>query len=256
MYRRALTLSLLPLLLAAGCSSTEPFQDQIRELTWRCDAADQAAEQATVDKRLAEREVNLARGENKVLHEKLALAYDALREAKARANEELHDRVTELSESSGSSQALQISQYGGVVLESGILFGSGRHTLTASGKQALEPLVATLLKPDYAGYDIELAGHSDSDPIKRSANKYRDNHDLAALRANSVRRYLIERGLPAERTYLSSWGSTHPISTTAKAPNRRVEIVLHPIDSGEPQAKDESKEETALPASAPQPKQE
>lgn len=249
MSRRIVTSLLLPFLLfAAGCSSTEPFEEQIRELTWRENAANQAAEQAAVDKRLAEREVSIARADNKILQEKLALAYDALREARARMDETLHDRVTELSESQAGGPALQISQYGGVVLESGILFGSGRHSLTSGGKSALQPLVATLLKPDYAGYEIELAGHTDSDPIRRSADKYRDNHDLGALRANSVRRFLIEQGVPADRVYLSSWGSDHPISSTSKAQNRRVELVLHPLDTGEPTAAGE--DETALPASA------
>jgi chemotaxis protein MotB len=247
---RKLSLFLLPLLFASGCASTEPFEEQIRELTWRLNASEQAAEQATVDKRLAEREVAIARGDNKVLNEKLALAFDALREARARVDETLHDRVTELSESGQSGEALQISQYGGVVLESGILFGSGRHQLTKSGKQALEPLVATLLKPDYAEYEIELAGHSDSDPIRRSASKYRDNHDLAALRANSVRRFLIERGLPSDRVYLSSWGPTHPISATEKAPNRRVELVLHPIGDEQPNGGSEDVSDASLPASA------
>jgi len=248
MSRRFLTMFLLPVLFTSGCASTEPFEEQIRELTWRNNAAEQAAEQATVDKRLAEREVEIARADNKILQEKLALAFDALREARARMDETLHDRVTELSTSQAGGPALQISQYGGVVLESGILFGSGRHELTNAGKQALQPLVTTLLKPEYAGYELELAGHTDSDPIKRSASKYRDNHDLAALRANSVRLFLIEQGVSAERIYLSSWGPHHPISTGSKAPNRRVELVLHPVDSGEP-AQDTG-DETALPASA------
>src|SRR5690606_11115515 len=112
-----------------------------------------------VDKGLAEKEVELARRENKVLQEQLAVAYDAVRDARAKLDEKLADRITELSEST-PGQKLEISQYGGVVLESGILFTPGKHELSKAGEAALSPLVATLLKPEYAGYDLELAGHT------------------------------------------------------------------------------------------------
>ena len=242
MLRRTFRLAVLPLALCAGCTSVEPYEKQIQELSFRCNAAEQAAEQATVDKRLAEREVQIQTKQVRVLQEKLALSYDALREARAQADEKLHDRLTELSQSTDGGQALQISQYGGIVLDSGIFFSSGQHELTAAGKRALESMVATLLKEEYANYDVEVTGHTDSDPIKSSAGRYRDNHDLASLRANSVRRFLVERGLGEPRLYLSAWGPFRPLSPTDKAKNRRVEIVLHKRDG---------ESAPALPASSP-----
>lgn len=240
---KRIRLAVAPLILAAGCASTEPYEKQVQELTWGKNAAEQAAEQAVVDKRLAEREVQIQMKQVRVLQEKLALAYDALREARAQMDEKLHDRLTELSQSSqDGGQALQISQYGGVVLDSNVLFGSGKHDLTAGGKRALDGMVAILQKPDYAGYDIELAGYTDADPIRASADRYRDNHDLASLRANSVRRYLIERGIPDARVHLSSWGPFRPLSPSDKSKNRRVEIVLQKRDGETP---------TPLPASTP-----
>ncbi len=225
--------ALIPaLLLAAGCSSTEPLEERIHELTWTLNAAEKAAEQFAVDKGLAEKEVELVRRENKVLQERLVVAYDAVRDARAKLDEKLADRITELSEST-PGQKLEISQYGGVVLESGILFTPGKHELSKAGEAALTPLVATLLKPDYAGYDLELAGHTDSDPIKHSKARYRDNWDLAGMRANSVRQFLVKNGVPADRIYLSSWGPTHPIDAATKRKNRRVEIVLHSRDGDE-----------------------
>jgi chemotaxis protein MotB len=242
MLRRTVRLAVLPFLLCAGCTSVEPYEKQINELLFRCNAAEQAAEQATVDKRLAEREVQIQTKQVRVLQEKLALSYDALREARSQADEKLHDRLTELSQSTDGGQALQISQYGGIVLDSGIFFSSGQHDLTAAGKRALEGMVATLLKDEYTNYEVEVTGHTDSDPIKSSAGRYRDNHDLASLRANSVRRFLVERGLAEGRLYLSAWGPFHPLSPTDKAKNRRVEIVLHKRDTESP---------AALPASTP-----
>lgn len=227
MTRHALWFTTLPLLLAAGCTTTAPLEDRIREISWKADATARAAEKAAVERRLAERELQIARTDNKVLKEKLSLAYDAVRDAKARLDERLADRITELSESN-PDQKLSIS-HGGVVLESGILFTPGQHTLSKAGQAALDPLVMTLLKDDYSGYEIELAGHTDSDPIKRTKNRYRDNWDLAAMRANSVRGYLVRSGVDSDRIMLSSWGSARPIDPKNKQANRRVEIVLHPM---------------------------
>jgi len=236
MLKRICVVLLPAFLLTAGCASTEPLEAHIQELEWKLDSAEQAAEQSTVDKRLAEREVEQTKKDAQMLKERLALAYDALREARTKLDEGLKDRITELSES-GPGQALSISQYGGVVLESGILFAPGRHELTKGGEAALQPLVDTLLKSEYDVYEIELAGHTDSDPIVHSKQRYRDNWDLAGMRSNSVRGFLVKAGITANRIYLSSWGPSKPLVSDQKAQNRRVEIVLH-------------KQTDALPASA------
>lgn len=237
MRRPSLLLCLFLAAGAAGCSSTEPYEKREKELLWKLDAAEQAAEQAEVDKRLAQKEVELAQSKVHVLNERLALAYDAVREARARLDAGLHDRLQQLSESSTTGEKYEISQYGGIVLESGIFFASGSHELTPKGQEALRSLVATLSKDEYKEYEIELAGHTDSDKITRTANRYRDNHDLAAMRANSVRRFLIEQGgVGGERVYLSAWGPDKPLGSAKadkagkapeKAKDRRVEILLH-----------------------------
>ncbi len=238
--KRKLLFAALPLVFAAGCSNAEMYEARIRDDEWRIDAAQKQAEQAEIDKKLAQKEVELARNKNSVLSERLALAYDALREARTKLDEGLADRMTELSESSTTGQSYQISQYGGIVLESGIFFASGSHQLSSKGEEALKAIVGTLGKSDYADYEIELAGHTDSDVVTRSANKYRDNHDLAAMRANSVRRFLVENGVPTDRVYTAAWGPNHPLGGGDKAKDRRVEILLH--KKGEPT--------TTLPASA------
>lgn len=241
--RRRFTFALLPLALAAGCTNVEQYEDQIRELSFHRDAAEQAAEQAIINQRLAEKELELQAKKTRVQEEKLALAYDALREARTRLDTGLHDRLTQLSEATvNPGDRFQISQYGGIILESGIFFGSGRHELTSAGQQALAGIVTALQKDEYRTYDIEVSGHTDSDPITRSADRFRDNHDLASLRANSVRRFLIDKGVPGERIHLSSWGPHRPLGQD-KAKDRRVEILLHK-HSTEPS-------DGALPASAP-----
>lgn len=225
--RRRFTFALLPLALAAGCTNVELYEEQVREERFHRNAAEQAAEQAIVNQRRAEMELALSAKKSRVQDEKLALAYDALREARTRLDTGLHDRLTELSEATvNPGDRFQISQYGGIILESGIFFGSGRHELTPAGKQALGGIVTALQKDEYRTYDVEVSGHTDNDPITRSADRFRDNHDLASLRANSVRRFLIEQGVPGERIHLSSWGPNRPLGKD-KAKDRRVEILLH-----------------------------
>ena len=240
--KRKLLFAALPLVFAAGCSNAELYEARIHKLEWDVDSAQKQAEQAEKDKILAQKEVELSHNKNGILSERLALAYDALREARTKLDEGLADRMTELSESSTTGQSYQISQYGGIVLESGIFFASGSHQLSPKGEEALKAIVGTLGKSDYADYEIELAGHTDSDVVTRSANKYRDNHDLAAMRANSVRRFLVDNGVPTDRVYLSAWGPTHPLGGGEKAKDRRVEILLHK----------KGDETTTLPASAKQ----
>ncbi|MCA8923271.1 MAG: OmpA family protein [Planctomycetes bacterium] len=221
-------LLILPLTLTFGCASTEPFEQQIRELTWRLDAAEQAAEQAVVDKRLAERELGIANQQLQIKDERLELSYDALRETRKTFESELQTRLNEMASTEpGSSGPLVISQYGGIVLESEIFFAAGQHALTPAGKKALKGLADLLMKPEYADKVVEVVGHTDTDPIRKAKDRYRDNYDLGGMRANSVRIHLESLGIPAGHTYLSSWGPTRPLQTGNKARNRRVEIVLH-----------------------------
>src|SRR5688500_18967661 len=136
--RRRFTFALLPLAFAAGCSNTEVWEERERMLLWKLDAAEQAAEQATVNQRLVEKELSIAQQRERVNAQKLALAYDALRDARTKLDSGLHDRLTQLSESTvNPGDRFQISPWGGIVLESGIFFSSGRHELTTAGQQAL-----------------------------------------------------------------------------------------------------------------------
>jgi flagellar motor protein MotB len=85
------------------------------------------------------------------------------------------------------------------------------------------------LQSKYSGRQIDVVGHTDSDPIKKSP--WKDNLQLSTERANSVIRYLTERGIPKDKLRAVGRGDSQPVApnTTAsgKAKNRRVEIVVH-----------------------------
>jgi flagellar motor protein MotB len=229
---RRLSFCVFALFLASGCVSQSKYEDLKAKETdeaWRLEAANKVTHTAEAEKKTLLKRIELLEEEGKVAREKLVLANQALQDSKKDVDEELKARLAELQAKSPGK--LELSPWGGVVLESGILFAPGRHELTKDGEAALGPLVESLVSTKYNDYTIELSGHTDADPLKATAKVYVDNHDLAAKRANSVRRFLVAKGVPATRIYLSAWGETRPLASESskdgKAQNRRVEIRLH-----------------------------
>ncbi len=112
--------------------------------------------------------------------------------------------------------------------EGDIFFPSGQDELATKGKAALDQIFTRLKDTEYP---IRIDGHTDTDPIVRTKDKWpRGNIMLAAHRAMSVRDYLISKGIAKERITIASFGSFKPIATgndkASKAKNRRVEIML------------------------------
>ena len=111
-----------------------------------------------------------------------------------------------------------------VTLPNAILFDSGKATLKKATSAELDHIRSVLRQPKYAGKQIGVVGHTDTDPIKKS--KWKDNWELSAQRALSVVRYLISRGIRAVGR-----GESQPIDSNStasgKAKNRRVEIVVY-----------------------------
>jgi chemotaxis protein MotB len=116
-----------------------------------------------------------------------------------------------------------------LMISSDVLFSPGSATLSAKGKAALDSAVRDL-KSSYGGLPVRVYGYTDSDPIKRTANKWTDNLDLSANRAMAVTRYLVAKGIDDDDLETVAMGATHPVATNrtkdGKAENRRVEIVV------------------------------
>lgn len=104
-----------------------------------------------------------------------------------------------------------------------ILFEPGKATLKSSAGATLDKVVAAI-KKDYAKKTIFVDGHTDSDPITRTKDTWEDNWDLAAARANAVRRYLTTHGVDSKQVDLRAFGPNRPKGT--KPQSRRVEIVV------------------------------
>lgn len=115
-----------------------------------------------------------------------------------------------------------------VTLPNTILFDSGKASLKSATSAELDHILS-VLKQKYPSKEIDVVGHTDTDPIQKSP--WKDNWELSAQRALSVARYLIQRGIPERQVRASGCGPARPVasnSTSAgKARNRRVEIVVN-----------------------------
>ena len=109
-----------------------------------------------------------------------------------------------------------------------ILFDSGKAELKASGRAKLQQ-VASDLKSKFMGKAYWVIGHTDNDPIKKSAAKWDDNLELSQARSRVVAQELIKLGItPSEMIAggQGEWNPRTPNSSTAnKAKNRRVTVM-------------------------------
>nr|NJM02435.1 flagellar motor protein MotB [Desulfobacula sp.] len=106
------------------------------------------------------------------------------------------------------------------------LFGSGSASLNPSAAPVMDDLVDIL--HDYPDYTVNIKGHTDDLPI--STEIFPSNWELSAIRATTVLRYLISRGLLPDRLTATGYGDIMPLlpntSEENRAQNRRVEFVL------------------------------
>ena len=117
-----------------------------------------------------------------------------------------------------------------VTLPNTILFDAGKATLKKATSTELNH-IESVLQSRYPGRQIDVVGHTDSDPIKVTKKMWKDNLELSSQRALSVVRYLIKRGIPDDKIRTVGCGAARPIVSNAtpsgKAKNRRVEIVVY-----------------------------
>ena len=115
-----------------------------------------------------------------------------------------------------------------VVLATDILFASGSASLSKDGKAAIGEVGQVLASIPKRSFQVE--GHTDNVPI--ASAQYPSNWELAAARAITVLKSMVESGLPGERISAASFGDTRPVASNdskeTKAQNRRIEIIIVP----------------------------
>jgi outer membrane protein OmpA-like peptidoglycan-associated protein len=115
-----------------------------------------------------------------------------------------------------------------ITLSGSVLFASNKADLLPSAQTRLNTVAQSLTQQDTESR-IVVEGYTDSQ------GGVAFNQELSQRRAQSVRDYLVSRGMAADRVTAQGLGLTNPIADNAtaegRANNRRVEIVVQPGSS-------------------------
>ena len=113
-----------------------------------------------------------------------------------------------------------------ITLSGEALFTSGSAVLNPGSLPVFDHMIQIF--DDFLEYNINIKGHTDNIPI--STREFPSNWELSAIRATTVLKYLVSRGIKPQRLTATGYGDIIPLvpNTTDenKARNRRVEFVL------------------------------
>jgi outer membrane protein OmpA-like peptidoglycan-associated protein len=112
-----------------------------------------------------------------------------------------------------------------ITLSGSVLFTSGKADLLPGAQIKLNEVAKALTEQDPESKMV-VEGHTDSQGTAAF------NQDLSQRRAQSVRDYLVSRGIASDRITSEGFGPTRSVgdnaTTEGRANNRRVEIVVKP----------------------------
>lgn len=222
--------------LKAEKEHSAELDKKIAELTKKLDETSKSLDETTamngtMEKRLKElgQNVDSLSRDNADAQQRL----EELRKAKAAADARLatfKNLLTKLRSMIDSGQLKVIVRDGRMIiaLPNDILFDSGKTTVKAEGKTALEKVAQVLATvPDR---DFLVAGHTDDLPIK--TREFPSNWELSTARAVEVVRFLISKGMTGKVLAAAGFAEFDPVvandSNEHRAQNRRIEIVLQP----------------------------
>jgi outer membrane protein OmpA-like peptidoglycan-associated protein len=124
-----------------------------------------------------------------------------------------------------------------VTFDSGILFNSGKSTLSGTAMNNLSDFANNVLKA-YPDCDVAIQGYTDNQGFKGSSaeESYQKNITLSQQRADAVKSFLLAKGAGVSQIKSSvGFGQENPVASNATADgrqqNRRVEILLYASES-------------------------
>ncbi|HEY2460377.1 MAG TPA: OmpA family protein [Candidatus Acidoferrum sp.] len=168
-------------------------------------AAQAQAEQAAKDRAAAQAEANTAR------------------QAAAQAEQEKSQLRTQLLGQLNSILQTRDSARGLIVNMSDVLFDTGSYTLKPGAREKLAKISGIVLA--HPSLNLQIEGHTDS------VGSDDFNQQLSERRADSVRDFLAEEGVPASSIAARGFGKSQPVAGNDTAEgrqrNRRVELVVN-----------------------------
>jgi chemotaxis protein MotB len=135
----------------------------------------------------------------------------------------------------GEIKVTQIRNRLSVNLVEKVVFNSGEAELKTKGKEVLKR-VGKILK-EIKDKEIRIEGYTDNVPIgDLLKDQFPTNWELSTQRATNVLRFLQEvAGVEGDRLSAVGYGPFHPVASNetprGRAENRRIEILLAPVDA-------------------------
>jgi OOP family OmpA-OmpF porin len=124
-----------------------------------------------------------------------------------------------------------MKKFSGVI--QGINFKVNSAEILATSNKTLDDAVKVLT--EYKDVKLEIQGHTDDQPIAKGG-KFESNEALSQARAESVREYMVKKGIEEGRLSAKGYGASQPLDdpkdlkgaklNAARAKNRRVEFKL------------------------------
>lgn len=181
----------------------------------QADAAQAAAEAARAR---AQAEAETAQAEAQAARERAESSAQQAAQAQA---QQARMRARLLQQLNSILQTRQTPR-GLVVTMSHVLFNTGKYNLLPQTREALAKLSGVLLA--YPGLKLEIDGYTDNTGSEQT------NDTLSQQRADAVRDYLTQQGVPAASITSRGLGESNPVApndtATGRGMNRRVEIVV------------------------------
>jgi outer membrane protein OmpA-like peptidoglycan-associated protein len=166
--------------------------------------ADSQAQEARMAKERADREAQDAR-----------LAAQRAEQEKAELRANLLRQFNLILETRDSARGL-------IVNMSDVLFDTAQHTLKPGAREKLSKVSGILLA--HPGLNLDIEGHTDS----VGTDDY--NQSLSERRAEAVKSYLAQQGIPSSMIKARGLGESQPVATNdtgaGRQRNRRVELIV------------------------------
>jgi outer membrane protein OmpA-like peptidoglycan-associated protein len=145
------------------------------------------------------------------------------RQAAAQAEAEKAQLRAQLLAQLNSILQTRDSARGLIVNMSDVLFDTGSYTLKPGAREKLAKISGIVLA--HPGLNLQIEGHTDS------VGSDEFNQMLSERRADSVRDFLAQQGVPASSISARGFGKTQPVASNdtpeGRQRNRRVELVVN-----------------------------
>lgn len=197
----------------------------------------QEAEEAAKQAAQAKAEADTARAAAEAQQKQLAIQAEQARQAAEAA-----DKARQQAEQDKTEMRAKLLQQLNAVLETrdsarglianmgDVLFETGKYELKPSARERLAKVSGILLA--YSGLKVQVEGYTDSTGTEDF------NQKLSEDRANAVREYLVQQGVPDSAITAQGLGESEPIADNTtpdgRQKNRRVELVVNGDAIGAP----------------------